>query len=147
MRKLQEEGDTSGSRPRSSTGKSCTCFCPGGMRGLSPAFDGFAPRFASAILASIIFTQFGIFHPSYIYTAYLCFHHRGPEDNEKSNQSHPAQRTPRAKSRRKTALLSHLRHSCVECCLCASVVKILTFAKSCHGNGANYPRSTAPRRS
>jgi hypothetical protein len=30
------------------------------MRGLSPGLEGLAPRFASAVLASIIFIQFGM---------------------------------------------------------------------------------------
>src|SRR5258708_24875536 len=57
------------------------------MRGLSPAFDGCAPRLASVILASIIFTQFGISHPSYIFTAHILFHRRGAETGRKGNKN------------------------------------------------------------
>src|SRR5258708_39908413 len=56
------------------------------MRGLSPAFDGFAPRLASVILASIIFTQFGISHPSYLFTAHILFHRRGTETGRNGNK-------------------------------------------------------------
>src|SRR3954453_20098425 len=66
-RKFQLDGDTSGAKPISSTGKSCTCFWPGGMGGLLLAREGFAPRLARATLASIIFPQLGMvfFQPSF----------------------------------------------------------------------------------